>query len=124
MAWSNITAERLAAQTGELAIVKGLLLPDGQDADDIIGEEIVSTSKFVRGYCPGSTSLGEGTTIPEELHDAAYAIIRVKIFTRIAQLKKFLTEERTKAKEEALTLLRDWSAGRFKVESPTTAAAT
>lgn len=120
MAWIELTAARLAAKTAELATVKGVLLPAGQTADEIIAGELASTVKRVRGYCPPSCSLGDGATIPDELEDGALALVRVKVFTRIQALNRFLTEPRQKEADAALTELRAWSNGTFKVVPPTT----
>jgi hypothetical protein len=123
MAWIELTAARLAAKTAELSLVKEVLLADGQDADDILDDELAATVKYVRGYCPTSTALGDGLTIPDELEDAALALVRAKVFTRVEALKRFLTEPRMKEVERAETTLLRWSNGAFKVVPPTTQAA-
>jgi hypothetical protein len=124
MAWIELTAARLLDKTAELELVKDVLLTDDQDADDIIADELASTVKRVRGYCPTSTPLGEGSTIPDELEDAALALVRVKVFTRIKALSSFLSDARTKEAENAMTELRAWARGDFKVVPPVTESAS
>ena len=122
MAWITITAARLAAKTAELASVKGVLVPTGQTADDIIAEELESTAKLVRGYCPPSCELGTGSTIPDELEDDALAIVRLKVFERIAALQRYVTDSRKEAATRAERRLEAWARGGFRVIPPTTAA--
>lgn len=120
MAWILLTQAHLEADTAELSTIKSILLPDGQTAEEVIAEELRDTAMTVRGYCPNSTMLGEGLTVPEELKKTALAMARIAVFTRIAALKRFITEDRRKEAENALTRLRDWQRGAFNVIPATT----
>jgi hypothetical protein len=54
------------------------------------------------------------------LEDAAYAIVRIKVFNRIEALKQFITESRTNEQKDALRVLREWKSGGYSVLPPTT----
>lgn len=118
MAWIELTAARLAAKTAELPTIKGLMVPSGQTAESIIAEELASTVKRVRGYCPESTRLGDGQTIPDELEDSALALVREKVFTRIDALKGLFSLQRQKEAEEAIKELVRWSEKKLRVVPP------
>ncbi len=76
----------------------------------------------IRGYvaaCPNNT-LGDGSTIPNELLGAAISRIRFELATRLP-VASLLTEDRRAANRDALTLLRDVAACKFLVVQPETA---
>lgn len=115
MSWITLSSADLAAVTAELATVKSIMLPGGVTADEVIAQELESTAALVRGFKPSSISLGPDGTIPLELKDAALAITRVKVFTRVKALNQFLTDARLTEKKDALELLKLWQAGKFAV---------
>jgi hypothetical protein len=124
--WLTLTIDRLATKlsSAEFASVTAAQLPDGSFAEDVLAEEIERTVAMVRGYVSGNreNTLGEGETIPSELEDAALAILRHKIFTRIPGLKRLLDEGRVREYEDALQQLSHTASGRFRITPPTTAA--
>jgi hypothetical protein len=121
MAWVSITeamvAERLAGP--ELAAYKSAALGTGQT--NPLPNIITRAVDEVRGYiaaCRANT-LGEAGTIPEKLLDAALAVIRYRLISR---LPVTLTQSRIDEKDDALRLLKEVAACRFAVEEPTTAS--
>lgn len=115
MAWIALTETDLNETTGELASVKGVMLPEGRTASQVITEQLDQVVELVRGYRPSGLALGDGLTIPSELKRAALAIARVSVFTRIQALNRFLTDARRDDEKEAMRQLRDWQAGKLSV---------
>lgn len=124
--WISLTSadlqQKLAAD--EFDAVTSASLPEGVTAADIIADELNRTVSEVRGFVAGNKTnvLGDGATIPEELLDAALAIVRFKVFTRLPGLKALLDELRVREYDEAMRKLRDVSAGRFALVQPLTPA--
>lgn len=125
--WISITIARVQTKLSksEYSAITTTQLPEGVTASALLEEEIVSTVNMVRGYVSGNreNSRGPDDTIPSELEDAALAILRVKIFTRLPGLQRLIDSNRTREYEEALDQLRDTAAGRFRVTQPDTPAA-
>lgn len=128
MAWITLTAAHLKGKISdaEYGSVTAASLATGQTAAAIVEEELESTTVMVRGYVSGfrGNVLGEAGTIPDEVKDAALCIMRHKVFTRVPGLKRLLDEGRVREYEDAIKLLRDVAAGRFRIVGPTTAAPT
>jgi hypothetical protein len=120
--WIELTETDLNETTGELASVRGALLPEGRTASQVVTEQLAQAIGIVRGYCPAGVSLADGLTIPSELKLAALSIARVEVFTRIQALNRFLTDARREEKADAMKLLRDWNAGKFRVVATDNAA--
>lgn len=122
MAWIALTETDLNETTGELAAVKGVLLPEGRTASQVIAEELTQGINYARGFCPAGVSLDSGVTIPDALKKQVLAIVRVSVFTRIQALNRFLTEPRMKEAETAERTLREWQKGVFRVLATDTPA--
>jgi hypothetical protein len=126
--WIEITIARLQQKlsAAEYSAITSTQLPANVSATTLLTEEIESTTNMVRGYVSGNreNSRGPDNTIPSELEDAALAILRVKIFTRIPGLQRLIDSNRTREYEEALAQLRDTSAGRFRIAQPDTPSPT
>lgn len=87
-------------------------------------EVIEQVVKEIRGYvaaCARNT-LGDGLTIPDELLGTAITRIRFELATRLP-VPSLLTEDRRRANEAAITLLRDVAACDFAIVSPETPSA-
>jgi len=105
----------------EIDAARTIALADGQA--DPLAEVVSRVVKEVRGYVGGYTtnSLAEGDTIPEECEDAALALIRWRLCSRLP-VASLLTDARRAEKDEALTFLRDVSAGRIAIVQPASPA--
>lgn len=122
MAWitPSTIKERLAGP--EYNAVTKAALNTGQVGETLVANELSRVIKLVRGYVGKKNVLGDGDTIPDELEDAALALLVYQILTRIPGLKNLLTDERTGAQKDALRLLRDVAAGDFVIVPPDNAA--
>lgn len=110
MAGAEVTALRTAA------------LATGQS--DPVPDLILSVTREVRGYVSaGGFQVGTGNTIPDELLDAACAILRHRASTRLPG-SGMLDVDRIREFDAANTLLREVAAGRFVVSTPLIADAT
>jgi hypothetical protein len=120
MPWVTLTSDdMLRALTGpERTAVQTAALGAGQ-ADPLPGI-IADVVAEARGYIAANKAnvLGEDGTVPEKLRGALIARARFEAFTRLPVGRSLLTEDRVKANEAAVTLLRDVAAGRFAIEEP------
>jgi phage gp36-like protein len=121
MSWITLTeAQFLTQLTGaETSALKTAALAAGQG--EPLTETLRKAVQLVRGYISGNSAnkLGEGDTIPQELESAAIAIARYSAINRLP-VKSLLTEGRVNEYRDALSLLKDVAAGRFKIEQPAT----
>lgn len=124
MSWIIIAeADVISKLSGpELAAMKSAALQAAQT--DPLPEVIEQVTKEIRGYVSGCAEnvLGDGLTIPDELLGAAINRIRYELATRLP-VATLLTDARTRANDQALTLLRDVAACKFKVIAPATPSA-
>lgn len=123
MSWITIAESDITPKLSgpELSAMKSAALASAQTnpLTDVIAQVI----KEIRGYvanCSRNT-LGEGSTIPDELLGAAVSRIRFELATRLP-VASLLTEDRRSANANALTLLRDVAACKFSLEQPATAS--
>lgn len=113
MSWIVLTetdvASKLAA--AELAAYRNV-----QAEADTLPATIASVTSEVRGYVSAYAGilLGPDGTIPEELRDAASMLTAYRLILR---LPVRISTERQTSYDQALTLLRDCAAGRFRVVS-------
>jgi hypothetical protein len=120
MAWitltpANVTNGRLTA--AEIAKVNSL----ASDATSI-ADLIPSVSRYVTGYIPRESPIGLDGTIPDELQEAACAIIVWRYVTQIPSTL-LATEARKDAKDDAERFLRGPVArGDFRIVPPDTLA--
>lgn len=122
--WIDLTLTRVKDKMlkAEYDALSTVSLPTGRAWADMANAELAATSNQVRGYCPPSTERGSGTTIPDELEDAALAFFRMKMFTRFPELKRLWTKERQEEYLQAIALLERWADGKYHVAAPETAA--
>lgn len=126
MSWLSLTASNFQAKllAQEYTALSAIGVQEGKTWEEVFADELTRTTNYVRGFCPASTALGAAGTIPDEVEDAAYAILRYKFFTRFPKLKQLLTEERKDEFMRAEELLQRWSNNKFRVVRPTTPADT
>jgi phage gp36-like protein len=121
MSWVTLTEAKFLAQlTGaETSALKSAALASGQT--EPLTETLANVVQQVRGYVAANSSnrLGDGVTIPQELVSAAVAIARYVALNRLP-VKSLLTDTRISEYRDALTLLRDVAAGKFRIEQPAT----
>lgn len=122
--WTEITESDVITKLSgpEIAAMKTAALQAAQinPLPGVIAQVVLE----IRGYvaaCPNNT-LGDGSTIPNELLGAAVSRIRFELATRLP-VASLLTEDRRSANRDALTLLRDVAACKFLVVQPETADA-
>jgi len=124
MSWIIIVeADVISKLSGpEIAAMKTAALQAAQA--NPLPEVIEQVTKEIRGYVSAcaENKLGDGVTIPDELLGAAINRIRYELATRLP-VATLLTDARTRANDQALTLLRDTAACKFKVIAPTTPSA-
>jgi hypothetical protein len=121
--WITITEADVVPKLSapEIAAMKSAALQVGQA--NPLAAVIAQVVLEIRGYvaaCQGNV-LGDGQTIPDELLGAAVSRIRFELATRLPA--ELLNEDRRRANDNALTLLRDVAACRFALVQPATAAA-
>lgn len=123
MSWITLTADDvLRSLTGaERSAVRTAATAEGQ-ADPLL-EILGDVVREVRGYVAANTAntLGDGATIPDELKNAALSRARFESLTRLPVGRSLLTEDRVKANEQAIQLLRDVARGAFRIAQPVTA---
>jgi hypothetical protein len=121
MPWIALTEAHLLDRLSgpESAAFRSAALGDGQG--DTLPGILAGVTAEVRGYVAGNkaNTLEAGATIPEELLDAAMALVVSRLPARLP-IKQ--TEARAEAKRDAIALLRDVAANRFFVPSAQTPA--
>lgn len=121
MAWRALVLSDI--QTGlsaqELQAVQQYALQPGQT--DPTPYVITATMDEVRGYIAASSLvvLGAESTIPDKLIDAAVRIAVWQLVKRFPT-KLLATEARRSDYQDAIRLLKDVAADKFRVEVPTT----
>ncbi len=121
MAWITLTEDDIITKLSgpEKAAMNSAALQALQAAP--LPEVIEQVVKEIRGYvaaCARNT-LGDGPTIPDELLGAAVTRVRFELATRLP-VPSLLTEDRRRANETAITLLRDVAACSFAIVAPDT----
>lgn len=122
MPWAIIVVDDLKSGLAgaELEALQSAALATGQS--DPTPEIIAQVVDLVRGYiAAGGVTLGSGATLPSKLKTSALAIIRYRICSRLP-VSSLLTEARKQEYQDAIRLLEQVAAGRFRVEEPENAA--
>lgn len=124
MAWIELTVTRFKDKltSSEKTALDAVGLHSGRTAADTLTAEILSTTRFVRGFTPNTEARGDGETIPDEMEDAALAVLRMKYFTRLPGMSSLYDSARQREYEDALELLKMWASGKFHCAPPFTAA--
>ena len=121
MAWrAIIEADIQTGITGvELTSARTVVLAAGQV--DPLTECIQVAVDMIRGYIAGSQNnhLGPEGTVPDKLVATAIDIVVYRLCKRIPK-KILLTDERRDAYEDAIKLLKDVAADKFRLEVPDT----
>lgn len=122
--WITPTAATVKARiTGaEFEALKSAALASGQSADTLVTDCLSRIIQMIRGYVGNRHTLGTAGTIPDELESALGALWVHEFISRVPGTERLLNERRVKAKEDALTQLRDVSSGRFSIVPPTSEA--
>jgi len=126
MSWETLTIADLKTYLSgsEYDGITAAALASGQDADEVVESVIADTVQMVRGYVAGCTqnTLGSGATIPNELRQAALALVRSAVFTRLPGMQALNDETRQEATRTAMQQLRDAGACKLRIEQPATAS--
>ena len=125
MSWTTVTSAAVKNRLSgaEYNGVTAAALASGQTAEGVVAAQITDVVNFIRGFVPLNVPRGEGETIPDEMVDAALAMLVYRILTRLPGLKMLLDQARKDANDAAEKLLRDMSRGVFRLVLPTTEAA-
>ena len=123
MSWIILTTADVQSRLAdaELVALRNQQLAAGQP--DPLPEVIERVVEEVRGYVAGCSSnvLGSAGAIPARLEDAALAIIRTRLASRLPDVG-IMTEDRRTECQDALRLLRDVAACKFSIPRPANAA--
>lgn len=114
--WNVLTeADVLTRLAGpEVAALKTVALAAGQA--NPLPEIVTQACHRVRGALEAAGyTLPASNAIPEELEGAALDIIRWRLINRLPGMKMLATPEREKDFDDAVDLLKQVAAGKFKV---------
>jgi hypothetical protein len=117
--------------------LKGKLLPQvvnlianysaksGDTAAAVLARELANAVTKVRGYVQGNANnvVGEAGTIPDELTDATLVVARNNVMLNVPGLSALIDQGMEKQLSDAMSLLKDVAAGRFRIIGPDVAAA-
>lgn len=124
MSWLAITEVHLLKKISgpELAVLRAAALKSGQA--DPVQESIDGVTKEVRGYVSSPRAANRlhanASFIPDELLEAATALIVMRFISRPAGLTLDPKGERQRQAEEATELLRAVARGDFGIVQPST----
>lgn len=117
MSWISVTVADIATRLAdpELDAARNALVASGDPLPDIVSAMVAE----VRGRVAANRAnrLGPAGTIPDELLNAALALIRGRLLSRLP-VAALMTEERRAEIKSAEQLLRDVAAGSFIVSVP------
>lgn len=117
MSWISVTADDIGTRLAdpELDSARNALVASGDPLPGIVSAVVAE----VRGYVAAhrSNRLGPPDTIPDELLNAALALVRGRLLSRLP-VASLDTDPRRKEVESAERLLREVAAGRFVVSLP------
>jgi hypothetical protein len=114
--WRTLTEDDILGvlNATEASVYQTVVIGDGQDA---LADAITAVVNQCRGYIadhPGN-ELAEGLTLPERVHLSALHIIRVELLTR---LDLEVSEDRRRAKSDAIRFFERVADGRVSIEAP------
>ncbi len=120
MAWITLNAALAEDRMAEFSAIKDAAISETQDADDIIDRCCARTAARVQGYVAAhaKNTVGAGGTIPEELEEAALALLVPHIIGRIPALNYLMDDTRKTAQADAVKLLEQVARGLFAVSQP------
>jgi hypothetical protein len=117
--WLSLTPALILSKLSapELAAMRTAATGAGQT--DPLGEVLAQVTREVRGFVAACADnrLGPEDTIPDELLGAAINRARYELATRLP-VASLLTDARTEANRDALAILRDTAACRFRIVPP------
>lgn len=108
----------------ELTALTSAAKATSQTSEGILATAIEVVTRKVRGYVGGCSKnkLGDGNTIPDELTDAALALVRNHLFTRLPGMADLNDTIRQKETENATAELKDVARCLIAIVAPETAA--
>jgi hypothetical protein len=121
MAWITPTIDSLKGRLSDVELTKvgNAKLAPGQTLESVLAEVMEGVVRVVRGHAANKNLLGPAGTIPDELKDAFFAIVRFRVFTRLPNLG-LIGEDRRTEYNSAEKLLAALAKGDFKIEQPET----
>lgn len=123
MAWITLTSADLRNRLSdvEFSSVGEAQLAAGQTVESVLAEVFEGVVRLIRGHAARKNTLGPAGTIPDETKDAALAILRFRVFTRLPDLGLLSDDRRTEYKD-AMKLLDALGRGDFVIEAPAEAS--
>lgn len=117
MSWISVTVADIATRLAdpELDAARNALVAAGDPLPDIVSAVVAEVRGYV-GACR-TNRLGPAGTIPDELLNAALALIRGRLLSRLP-VTSLDTDARRKEVDSAERLLREVAACRFVVSLP------
>ena len=115
MAWTKPTEQNLAGTLSQREIDAFRASPAASMAADPVADTIAAAVDLARGYCRsnGNLRLGPAGTIPRSLLSP---VLDIAAFNILKRLPVPVNEDRRKANEEAMRILRDVAEGRTTPE--------
>lgn len=120
MAWISLTRDDLRGRLSKPELQR---LPDVARASGITAEQLLAAAidevvREVRGYVAVHNTLGPSGTLPDELENAALALIRRVIFGRVPGVDDLFGDIRKSEVADAQSLLRRVATAQFRIVAP------
>jgi hypothetical protein len=125
MAWITLTSEDVKRRLTkpEIDRVPSVAKLTSQTAEGLLASATDEIVREVRGHVAGGKNiLGAAGTIPDELENAALALIRRVVFGRVPGLEDLFGDIRKAEASDAQSLLRRVADGKFAIVPPTAPA--
>ena len=115
MAWITPTEQDLAGTLSQREIDAFRASPAASMAADPVADTLAAATDLARGYCRsnGNLRMGPAGTIPRSLLSP---VLDVAAFNVLKRLPVPVNEDRRRAQEEAMRILRDVAEGRTTPE--------
>lgn len=116
MAWTKPTEQDLAGTLSQREIDSYRVSPAASGASDPVADVVAAAADLARGYCRsnGNLRLGPAGTVPRSL---LAPVLDIAAYNILKRLPLQVQEDRRKAYEEAMRILRDVAEGRTTPES-------
>ena len=118
MAWRILDPSEIRVTPRERRLIAEQL-----ERDDTLAEIIASVAVEVQGYVATKFPVGGEGTFPDELREAAKAIITVRFLGQIPS-DDLITESRSEAAKAGVRAFESVSAGKLRIADPATPAAS
>lgn len=120
MPWITLTSEGVKRRLTkpEIDKIPSVAKLTSQTAEGLLASATDEIVREIRGHVAAKNQLGAAGTIPDELENAALALIRRVIFGRVPGLEDLFGEIRKAECSDAQSLLRRVADGKFAIVPP------